>query len=55
MAGVQFVDGRKLVDWLRKLDGPPVPSDAAKELLEQLKAYRTTALKAAERREAGRA
>lgn len=55
MDGVQFVDGRKLVDWLRRLDGPPGPSDAAKDLLEQLTAYRTTAFKAAGLREAERA
>ncbi|NYI45742.1 hypothetical protein BJ993_002822 [Nocardioides aromaticivorans] len=53
--GVRFVDGRKLVDWLRQLEGPPVPPDAAKELLEQLAAYRATAFKAAELRAAERA
>ena len=40
--GVRFVDGRKLVDWLLHLDGPPVPPDAAKELIEQLKTYRAS-------------
>ncbi len=55
MDGVQFVDGRKLVDWLRQLEGPPVPPDAARELLEQLSAYRATAFKAAELRAAERA
>ncbi|MBM0125382.1 nuclease-related domain-containing protein [Pimelobacter simplex] len=52
--GVRFVDGRKLVEWLRQLEGPPVPSDAAKELLGQLKTYRATAFKAAELRSAER-
>ncbi|MFB9767523.1 hypothetical protein ACFFOS_24305 [Nocardioides kongjuensis] len=52
---MRFVDGRKLVDWLRQLEGPPVPPDAAKELLEQLAAYRATAFKAAELRAAERA
>lgn len=52
--GVRFVDGRKLVDWLRHFDGPPVPPDAAKELLEQLTAYRATAFRAGELRAARR-
>lgn len=52
--GVRFVDGRKLVDWLRRLEGPPVPPEAAKELLAQLTAYRSSAFKAAERRAAER-
>ncbi|MFD0808263.1 hypothetical protein ACFQ0K_19375 [Nocardioides caeni] len=48
--GVRFVDDRKLIDWLLQLDGPPVPHEAAKHLLEQLKVYRETAFKAAEGR-----
>lgn len=52
--GVRFVDGHKLVDWLRHLDGTPVPPDAAKQLIEQLKTYRATAFKASELRAAER-
>lgn len=48
--GVHFVDGRKLVGWLRQLGGPEVPADAAKDILEQLTAYRGTAFKAVQSR-----
>ncbi|WP_162251576.1 MULTISPECIES: nuclease-related domain-containing protein [unclassified Nocardioides] len=52
--GVHFVDGRKLVPWLRQLGGPSVPSEAARDVLEQLKDYRATAFKAAQERAPGR-
>lgn len=48
--GVHFVDGRKLVSWLRRLDGHAVEVEAANDVLEQLKTYRATAFKAAQSR-----
>lgn len=48
--GVHFIDGRKLVEWLRQLGGHAVPDEAAKDILEQLVAYRATAFKAVQNR-----
>lgn len=41
--GIEFVPGRRLLEWLRRLEGQPVTKDAAAELLELLNAYRATA------------
>lgn len=41
--GVRFVSGRELVSWLRTVSGDPVPKDAARDVVERLKAYRATA------------
>ena len=40
LEGVSFVAGRKLVSWLRELDGETVPKDAAQDALERLERYR---------------
>lgn len=44
--GVRFVAGRKLVAWLRTLNGDVVPKDAALDALERLKEFRATAWQA---------
>lgn len=41
--GIPFVGGRRLLAWLANLDGEPVSQDAAKETLQQLEQYRSTA------------
>jgi hypothetical protein len=38
--GVEFVPGRRLVDWLRRLDGDVVDEAAAQDLLTRLENYR---------------
>ncbi|XBB67204.1 nuclease-related domain-containing protein [Nocardioides sp. WV_118_6] len=40
--GVHFIDGRKLVPWLRTLDGHVVSKEAANDLLARLREYRAT-------------
>ena len=40
LEGVSFVAGRKLVSWLRELDGETVPKDAARDALQRLERYR---------------
>jgi hypothetical protein len=40
LEGVSFVAGRKLVSWLRELDGETVPKDAAQDALQRLERYR---------------
>ncbi|MFJ9315328.1 hypothetical protein ACIRN4_14145 [Pimelobacter simplex] len=44
--GVHFVDGRKLVPWLRALDGHVVSREAANDLLGRLREYRATSQRA---------
>lgn len=39
---MHFVDGRKLVPWLRTLDGHAVSKEAANDLLSRLREYRAT-------------
>lgn len=46
--GVHFVDGRRLLGWLKELDGEPVDAVAARDLLAQLVAYRATAFEASQ-------
>ena len=41
--GVDFVGGRELVSWLRTLEGETVTSDAAKDLVRRLEAFRAEA------------
>jgi hypothetical protein len=41
--GVRFIAGRKLVPWLRQLDGDSVPKDAARDALQRLESYREKA------------
>jgi hypothetical protein len=41
--GIEFIPGRRLLDWLSRLEGQPVTKDAAAELLERLTGYRATA------------
>lgn len=41
--GVRFVAGRKLLAWLRVLDGEVVPKDAALDALERLRTFRSSA------------
>lgn len=38
--GIEFVSGRKLIDWLARLDGQPVDEAAALTLLRQLESQR---------------
>lgn len=45
--GVRFLAGRKLVPWLRTLDGDPVSGGAAKEVLDKLQTYRAGVRQAA--------
>ena len=41
--GVDFVSGRRFVDWLAALDGVPVDKHAAEEIVEHVKAFRQSA------------
>lgn len=41
--GIDFIPGRRLLDWLSRLEGQPVTKDAAAELLERLNGYRANA------------
>lgn len=41
--GVVFVGGRRLVRWLRSLDGDPVPKESAQDALDRLTEYRVGA------------
>ena len=41
--GIEFVAGRRFVDWLARLDGEPVSKDAAGDVLERLEGYRSGA------------
>jgi hypothetical protein len=43
LEGVDFVGGRELVSWLRTLEGETVTSDAAKDLIRRLEAFRAEA------------
>ena len=41
--GVTFIAGRKLVPWLKSLEGADVPEESARDALRRLKDYRATA------------
>lgn len=47
--GVEFVTGRRLVSWLRSLDGDPVSKAAARDVARRLREYRAGAWDAAGR------
>ncbi len=47
--GIEFVAGRRFVDWLAHLDGEPVSKDAASDVLERLEDYRSAAWDSAQR------
>jgi hypothetical protein len=38
--GIEFIAGRRLIKWLRQIDGQPVSKDAARDVLERLTAFR---------------
>jgi hypothetical protein len=40
--GINFVSGRRLLDWLRTLDGEPVDKLAAHDVIERLEEYRAS-------------
>lgn len=41
--GIEFIAGRRLIKWLRQVDGHPVSKDAARDVLERLTAFRLKA------------
>ncbi|HET8718147.1 MAG TPA: nuclease-related domain-containing protein [Nocardioidaceae bacterium] len=47
--GIDFVAGRRFVDWLARLDGHPVSKDAASDVLARLEDYRSGAWKSTQR------
>ncbi|WP_166389735.1 nuclease-related domain-containing protein [Nocardioides ochotonae] len=54
--GIEFIAGRRLVDWLAALEGQPVDAVAAAEVLRQVKSKRDSAAEAQVlRQSAGRA
>lgn len=42
---VHFIDGRKLVPWLRRMEGQAVTQEAAKDIISRLTEYRAMAFK----------
>jgi hypothetical protein len=41
--GIEFIPGRRLMKWLRQVDGDPVSRDAARDVLERLTTFRLKA------------
>ncbi|QNN53575.1 nuclease-related domain-containing protein [Nocardioides mesophilus] len=41
--GIEFIAGRRLITWLRQMDGYPVGRDAANDVLERLTTFRLKA------------
>lgn len=41
--GIDFIAGRRLLKWLRQVDGHPVTRDAAEDILDRLRRFRLTA------------